>query len=107
MNFDFLYEEFGLNMTLKIYVILHHYGDYFDWTRKTFTHTNGEFVEAAHYTIKTEETQHRLKVTRKLGTPDHASKSFKSITWHNSRRAGLVPAFKFMIKNSPSPSRSP
>ena len=39
-NFDFLYEEFNLPMTLKIHVIIHHYSEYFQWTGKTMKYTN-------------------------------------------------------------------
>ena len=90
------------HMTLEIHVILNHYADYFFWANKTLRHTNGEFVEQAHYTIKNEETLHRLKVTRKLGSQGHLEKSLKSISWHNSRRVGILKASKFRIRNSPS-----
>ena len=99
-NFYFLYENVGLNMTLKIHIILDHYKDYFEWTAKTFRHTNGEFVESSHYTIKKEEATHGFKVKRTIGTPGHLEKSFKSIVWHNTRRAGFTSPSKFMLRNN-------
>ena len=33
-NFEFLFEEFRLPMTLKIHVIIDHYSDYFQWPIK-------------------------------------------------------------------------
>ena len=51
-NFLNLYEIFGLNMTLKIHIILHHYMWYFKQTGKNFKDTNGEFGETVHSTFK-------------------------------------------------------
>ena len=48
VNFNYLQDNFRLNMTLKVHIILNHYQDYFDWTG----FTNGEFVESGHYSIK-------------------------------------------------------
>ena len=98
-NFDYLYENFNMNMTLKIHIILHHYSDYFDWTGKSFHYTNGEFVESSHYTIKREEETHGFKVKRSIGTPSHKEKSLKSFIWHNTKRAGFTPPpSKFNLK---------
>ena len=49
LNFQYLYANFGLNMTLKVHIIVHHYTDYFDLTRQT----NGEFLESCYYFLKT------------------------------------------------------
>ena len=51
VNFDFLFINFNMNRTLKIHIILHHYKEYFDLAGKTLRHTNGEFVESAHYLV--------------------------------------------------------
>ena len=45
VNFVYLYENFNLNMTLKVNIVIHHYSDYFDWTGRTMHFTNGEFVD--------------------------------------------------------------
>ena len=58
INFDCLYEQFGVNETLKTHVILEHFGWYFENTGKNFRLTNGEFVEAAHYSRKIHEVDH-------------------------------------------------
>ena len=72
LNFDFLFDIFGLNMTLKVHIILHHFKEYFDLAGKTLRHNNGEFVDSAHYSIKTEDRVHGFKVKRVIGTPVHA-----------------------------------
>ena len=105
-NFDHLYNNFGLNMTLKVHIIFHHYEDYFDWTGVTLRYTNGEFVESSHSSIKKEERCHGFKVVRKMGTPVHKQKALQSLIWHNSKRAGFTPSSKFRLRIS-SPHMSP
>ena len=46
VNFNYLHDNFRLNMTLKVHIILHHYQDYFDWTGKTMRFTNGDLLKA-------------------------------------------------------------
>ena len=87
-------------MSLKVHIIIHHYRDYFEWTGKNFRYTNGEFVEASHYSIKNEDKTHNFKVTRGIGTPIHREKLLKSMIWHNSKRTGLTPPGKFTLRNS-------
>ena len=82
---------------------MHHYGDYFDMTGKTFRHTNGEFVESSHYSIKREDSTHNFKVKRALGTPMHKEKALKSLIWHNSRRAGFTPPSHLKLRKTSSP----
>ena len=53
-------------MTLKTYVIFDHYSDYFQWTKKSFRHTSGEFVESTHATIKKMKGNMDLKLLGKL-----------------------------------------
>ena len=89
VNFDFLYENFGLNMTLKVHIIFHHYKEYFDLSGKTLRHTNGEFVESSHYSIKNEDRTHGFKVKRVIGTPIHREKVLKFIIWHDSKSTGV------------------
>lgn len=101
-NFDYLYDNFNLNMTLKIHVIFHHYEDYFDMTGKTMKYTNGEFVESCHHTIRQEEESHNFKVVRKVGSQAHKQKSLQSHVWHNSLRAGKVPAEEMRIRRKSS-----
>ena len=100
VNFNYLHDNFGLNMTMKVHIILHHYQDYFDWTGKTMRFTNGEFVESTHYSIKNEEKTHNFKVKRLMGTPKHLEKSMKSLVWHNSRRVGMTSPEKLKLRRS-------
>ena len=108
-NFDFLYENFDLNETLKAHVILAHYDWYFKNTGKNFRNTNGEFFEAAHYSLKKHEVDHGYVVKKKLGTPHHLLKSLQSLSTYNSIRIGSTPPQEFTLrrKNTPSPSSTP
>ena len=101
VNFDYLFDNFGLNMSLKVHIILDHYKEYFDLAGKTLRHTNGEFVESSHYSIKNEDRTHGFKIKRVIGTPLHREKALKSIIWHNSKRAGYTPPSQFKLKSSP------
>ena len=74
-------------------------------TGRTFRHTNGEFVESTHYSIKNGDRTHNFKVKRVIGTPVHREKTLKSIIWHNSLRAGFTKASDFRLRTA-SPLRS-
>ena len=67
INFDCLYEDFGVNETLKTHVILEHFSWYFENSGTNFRLTNGEFVEAAHYTKKRHEVDHGFVTKKKTG----------------------------------------
>ena len=69
VDFEYLFENFNLNMTLKVQIILH-----FDMTQKSMRFTNGEFVESTHYSIKTEERVYNFIFKRLMGTPVHLEK---------------------------------
>ena len=77
-------------MTFKIHIIVDHYLEYFHLAGKTLHHTNGEFVESTHFSVKNEDKVNGFKVKRVLGTPVHVDKSFYSMVWHNSKRVGLT-----------------
>ena len=55
-----LFENFGLNMTLKIHAIVHHY-EYFLTGLEPHPDTNGEFTESCHITLRKSEETHGLK----------------------------------------------
>ena len=105
-NFDYLYTHFGLNMTLKCHVILHHYEFYFLSTGKTFRDTNGEFVETVHSSLRIHEESHGYKVVKQIGTPEHLKKSQQSITSFNSLRAGFCSPKDFTLRRKSSPHSS-
>ena len=109
INFDFLYENFGLNMTLKTHVILAHFDYYFKTTGTNFRITNGEFCEAVHYSLKRHEVEHGYVVKKKQGTPHHLLKSLQSISSYNSLRIGSTPEQEFTLrrKTTPSPNATP
>ena len=52
VNFWHLHEQFSLPMTLKVHVILDHYMWYFKEMGTNFHDTNGEYVEAVHYSLE-------------------------------------------------------
>ena len=56
-KFDTIYGKFKVNMTLKIHVIVDHYGDYFKETGNFFRFTNGEHHEAIHHSLKVFEAK--------------------------------------------------
>ena len=105
--FDKLYLRHGVNMTLKVHVIVDYYKQYFDQTGKTLRDTNGEFVEAAHSSLRISEENHGMKVVRKLWTPVHQMRSLQSITFYNSKRAGNVTPLRLRKLSSPSLTPSP
>ena len=65
-------------------------------------HTNSEFTESAHSSLRMSEEIHGLKVKRNLGTPKHQEKSWQSITLFNSKRAGFSTPIRLKTA-SPSP----
>ena len=71
-------------MSLKIHVILSHYEDYFNITGTNFKDTNEEFTETMHSKVRKSEECHGLKVVKKLGTPVHEKKSFRSVAMINT-----------------------
>ena len=108
-NFMYLYENFGLNMTLKTHVILAHFEWYFKNTGTNFRNTNGEFLEAVHYSLKRHEVEHGYVVKKKQGTPTYLLKSLQSISSYNSLRIGSTPPQDFTLrrKSTPSPNTTP
>ena len=107
VNFQYLYENFGLNETLKTHVILAHFGWYFENTGTNFRNTNGEFVEAAHYSLKNHEIDHGYVVKKKQGTPHHLLKAFQSLSSFNSMRVGGTPPQEFTLRKPSTPSSTP
>ena len=111
-NFFNLYEIFGLNMTLKIHIIIHHYRWYFTNTGIFFKDTNGEFGETVHSTLKKFELGRGFKVSRRIGTDHHLLKAHQSISSFNALKMGGTPAKSMSIRKrktstSSSPSSSP
>ena len=98
-----MYDNFGLNMTMKVHVILHHFSQYFALTNTTMRETNGEFVETLHSSLRIHEESHGFKVIRKLGTPSHLQKAKRSLVPFNSTRAGFLPAKDLTLRRKSSP----
>ena len=95
----------SLPMTLKVHVIIDHYMWYFNEMDKNFCDTNGEFVEAVHYSLDGHEDKHKFKVTRNIGTDEHLRKAIQSHTSYNSLRVGSPNRIMTLLKkkspNSP------
>ena len=105
-NFEFLYENFGLNETLKSHVILAHFSWYFKTTGTNFRNTNGEYVEAAHYSRKNFDIAHGYVVKHKQGTAHHLLKSLQSLSSYNSLRVGATPPQDFTLRKK-TPNSTP
>ena len=86
-------------MTLKIHVIIDHYVWYFKQMNKNFYETNGEYVEAVHYSLDGHEKTRNLKVKRNLGSDEHLKRALKSHISFNSLRIGS-PDRKMTIRNN-------
>ena len=56
-KFDTICNKFIMNMTLKIHVIVDHYGDYLKETGKHLRFTNIEHHEAIHHSMKVFEAK--------------------------------------------------
>ena len=44
--------SFGLNMPVKVHIIVEHLSEYFEITGKTLRKSSDQFVEAAHHKVK-------------------------------------------------------
>ena len=64
-KFDILYDKFKINMTLKIHVVVDHYGDYFKQTGTNFKFTNDEHHEAIHHSLKVFESKKGFHMKKK------------------------------------------
>ena len=107
--FNYLYDNFDLNMTYKVHVIIHHFKTYFEMTNTTMRDTNGEFVDTLHSSLRIHEENHGFKVVRKLGSATHLRKAKQSLVMFNSKRAGFSPPKDLTLrrKSSPRPNSSP
>ena len=102
IHFWHLHETMSLPMTLKVHIILDHYMWYFNEMGKNFCETNGEFVEAVHYTLDGHEDKHKFKVTRNIGTDEYLRKAIQSHTSFNSLRVGSPNQIMSIKKKSPN-----
>ena len=91
-------------MTLKIHVIIDHYLWYFEKMGTNFHDTNGEYVEALHYSLDGHEEKRKLKVKRKLGSDGHLKKSLTSHVGFNSLKVGSPKRIMSLRKTTPSQS---
>ena len=64
--------------------------------------TNGEFVEAVHYSLDAHEDKRKFKVTRNIGTDEHLKKAIQSHTTFNSLRVGSPKRIMSLKKRSPN-----
>ena len=97
----------GLSETLKVHVITSHFGQYFQKMGTNFCHTNGEYLESAHSSLRISEERHGLKMVRKIGTPRHGAMSERSLIFYNSKRAKMAPPLRRIRSAANSPVSSP
>ena len=65
--------------------------------------TKGEFVKAAHYSLKNHEVDHGYVIKKKQGTTHHQRKALHSLSSFNSMRVGATPPQEFTLrKKSPA-----
>ena len=91
-------------MTLKVHVILDHDVWYFRNMGENYHETNGEYVEAVHYSLDGHEATRKFKVKRNLGSDEHLKRALKSHISFNSVRIGSPDRLMSIRKSSP---RSP
>ena len=69
---------------------------------KNFCETNGEYVEAVHYSLDGHEEKRGLKVKRNIGSDGHLKRDLKSHISFNSLRVGSPDrVMSIRINNSP------
>ena len=90
-----------LPMTLKVHIIIDHYAWYFNEMGKNFFETNGEYVEAVHYSVDGHKETRRLKVKRNIGSDEHLKRALKSHISFNSLRVGSPDRVMTIRRNSP------
>ena len=103
-NFWYLHKAYTLPMTLKCHVIIDHYLWYFREMGTNFHDTNGEYVEALHYSLDGFEEMKKLKVKRQLGSDGHLKKSLISHISYNSLRVGSPNRVMSLRKSTPKQS---
>ena len=91
-----------VSMTLKIHVILDHYMWYFGEMGTHFYNTNGEYVEAVHYSLDGHEDKRKFKVSRNIGTDQHLKKALSSHISYNSLRVGSPDRIMSIRKKNPN-----
>ena len=85
-------------MTLKMHIIIDHCRDYFELTGKTLCHTNAEFVESFHYSIKHKDITHDFKMKRCIGTPIDKTSLIYDLAQH--QEGGVNSSLKISPQNS-------
>ena len=69
---------------------------------KNFHETNGEYVEAVHYSLDGHEDKRKFKVTRNIGTDERLRKAIQSHTSFNSKRVVSPNRIMTLKKKSPN-----
>ena len=71
---------------------------------KNFHDTNGEYVEAVHYSLDGHEESRKYKVKRILGSDEHLKRALKSHISFNSMKVGSPKRIMTLKRNSPQSS---
>ena len=66
----------------------HHFVDHFELSGETLRNKHTEFIESTYSKFRIYEEVHGYKVTKVLGSEEHARKSNKSVVHWNSRCLG-------------------
>ena len=77
---------------------------YFGEMGTNFYNTNGEYVEAVHYSLDGHEDKRKFKVSRNIGTDQHLKKALSSHISYNSLRVGSPDRIMSIRKKNPNSS---
>ena len=97
-----LYDNFGLNQTLKMHVIKEHYVTYFKMTGKTLREVSAEYHEGVHHTHKNHERKRGFYQKRGLGGASHIEKSQRSTVQFNVLHAGFAKSSDLQLRKPKS-----
>ena len=75
-------------ITKNVILVLMNYMWYFEEMGTNFHDTNGEYVEAVHYSLEGHENTRKCKVSRNIGTDEYLRKAISNHTSFNSLRVG-------------------
>ena len=85
-----------IKVILVIFVIL-----YLNLMLQNFYDTNGEYIEAVHYSLDGHKKTRNLKIKINLGSDEHLKRALKSHISFNSLRIGSPDRIMTIRKNSP------
>ena len=99
-NRKYLYEEFGLNQTMKMHIIRDHYVTYFKMMGRTLREVSSEYHEAVHHTHKDHERKRGFYQKNRLGSASHIKRSQRSTVQFNVLHAGFAKSSDLVLRKA-------